>query len=155
DKEDAPRINPRTEDDWPGLGASPNEQTASSASLSGARRSSWIWVALGLCVVAPVLILVVLNLLNGNDNPIGDGTAAETDPKVNPVPIKADPNTTSQWVLSAGGSVTIRVGAGDRELKSSKDALPEVFQLKRVNLTGRPITDRELGYLNNLPDLDY
>jgi serine/threonine protein kinase len=151
DQEDAPRINPPTEDDWPALEQSSDAETSGSNAHPGKRKLLWIWVALGLSVVATALLVILLNLGNACDLAPADGS----DPEKNPAPIKADPNSTSQWVLSAGGSITIRTGAGEREVKSSREALPAVFQLKRVNLTGRLITDRELGYLNNLPDLDY
>jgi serine/threonine protein kinase len=151
EQEDAPRINPRSEDDWPGLDNSSDSETSGSNALPGKRKRTWIWVALGLSVVATALLVMILNLGNGSDEPVGDGS----DPTVNSDPIMADPNSTSRWVLSAGGSITIRTGAGEREIRSSKEALPATFQLKRVNLSDRPITGRELGYLNNLPDLDY
>jgi hypothetical protein len=140
---EGPRISAATDEVWPGIDPPSPSQTAALPGLAR-KRLRWLWLALAGGALAAALALVLLNL-----------PKKDIEPKDRLVPIKADPVNTSQWVLSIGGSITIRAGDTEREIKSTKASLPERFLLKRINLADRVFTDREMGYINNLPDLDY
>src|SRR5262249_26209836 len=132
---------------WPGIDSPSATGTADLVLPSNRKWHPWTWALLAIPLVALVVGLLLAYLPKSKE--------PEGGPKEKLPPIKADPVSTSQWVLSVGGSITIRAGDTERELKSTKASLPERFLLKRINLADRQITDRELGYLNNLPDLEY
>jgi serine/threonine protein kinase len=146
---EAARIGAATDEVWPGVDPVSDEHTAALPLASTGKRRSWLWLGLTGGILAVVLTLIFINL------PRKETPGVDGDPKEKLPPIKADPVSTSKWVLSIGGSITIRDGDTERELKSTKATLPARFLLKRINLADRQITDREMGYLNNLPDLDY
>ena len=139
-QEDGPRIAPATDEVWPERNAG-NSLSQTTALRPPASRP-WLWLALAGTVLLGVLAIVLFNLR------ISERQSEEP-------PIIGEPKTTASWVLSAGGSITVRSGAGEKELKGTDAELPAEFRLVRVNLAGFPVSERDMGHLNNLPDLEY